>query len=83
MALFILTCDKCKAVRKRVTITTEEANAGIPCKCGGTARRTPNTPSLHTKEVLRFSHQIKDVERFTDAEQLYYERAHKDYSKPD
>jgi hypothetical protein len=84
MPLFVLTCDKCGFVRKALGLTTEVADAGVPCKkgCGGTARRTPEMPSLHNKEVLRFSHQVKDVERFSDAAQLYDERAHQDDRKP-
>lgn len=85
MALYVMTCDKCGSSTKRLLDTSEEANAGKPCKqrgCIGTLRRTPTPPTLHTKEVLRFGHQVKDVERFTDAAKLYDERAHQDDRKP-
>lgn len=85
MALYVLTCEKCGITTKRLLDTSEEANAGKPCKqrdCGGTMRRNPTPPTLHTKEVLRFGHQVKDVERFTDATKLYDERAHQDDRKP-
>jgi hypothetical protein len=86
VALYVLTCDKCGVVTRRLINTPEEANAGRPCKqreCTGTLRRTPTPPSLHTKEVFSFGHQVRDVERFTDAEKLYEERAHMDPRKPD
>jgi hypothetical protein len=85
MALYVLTCEKCGNMAKRLLDTSEEANAGKPCKqrgCGGTMHRTPSAPSLHNKEVLKHGHQIKDVERFSDAAQLYDERAHQDDRKP-
>jgi hypothetical protein len=85
MALYVMTCDKCGVSTKRLLDTSEEADAGKPCKqrgCDGTLRRTPTPPTLHVKEVLRHGHQIKDVERFQDAAQLYDERAHQDDRKP-
>ena len=84
MALYVLTCDKCGTVTRRLIDKPEEAEKGKPCKqpgCAGTLRRTPDVPTLHTKEVLDFGHQVKAVERFTDAEQLYDERAHMDPRK--
>lgn len=86
MALYVLTCDKCGVATRRLFQTSEEAESGKPCKqpgCGGTLRRTPEAPTLHNKEVLRFGHQVRDVERFTDAAALYDERAHKDFRKPE
>jgi hypothetical protein len=86
MALYVLTCDKCGTQTRRLINDPEEANRGMPCRipdCDGTLKRTPSTPSLHNKEVLRFGHQIKDVERFTDADKLYDERAHMDPRKVD
>jgi hypothetical protein len=86
MALYLMTCDKCGVATSRLISQPEDANAGKPCKqpgCSGTLRRTPEAPSVHVKEVLRFSHQVKDVERYTDADKLYDERAHKDFRKPD
>ncbi len=86
MALYVLTCDVCGVTTKRLISRAEEANLGKPCHqpaCPGTLRRTPTAPTLHNKEVLRFGHQIKDVERFSDADKLYDERAHMDPRKPD
>jgi hypothetical protein len=86
MALYILTCHKCGTTTRRLLQTVEEADGGKPCKqpaCDGILRRNPEPPSLHTKEVLRFGHQVRDVERFTDAAKLYDERAHKDFRKPE
>lgn len=83
MPLFVMTCEQCGSVQKNLGLTTEVADAGVPCKkrCGGTAHRTPEVPTLHTKEVLDFGHQVKAVERFVDSEKLYDERAHKDFRK--
>lgn len=85
MALYVLTCDRCKVTTRRLLDNPEVANAGVPCRlggCGGTMKRTPTPPSLHNKEVLKFAHQ-RDVERFSDADKLYDERAHMDPRKAD
>lgn len=84
MALYVLTCNACGVVTKRLLNSPEQANAGMPCRqpdCKGTMLRTTETPSLHNKEVLAMGHQIKDVERFSDAEKLYDDRAHIDPRK--
>lgn len=84
MPLFVMTCTACGHVQKNLGLTTEVADAGVPCKkCGALARRTPEVPSLHTKERLDFGHQVKAVERFTDAEKLYKERSDLDPRKAD
>jgi hypothetical protein len=88
MALYVLTCDKCGRSVKKLLPTAELANKGTKClnkavPCDGTLRRTPTPPTVHNKEVLRFGHQVKDVERFSDAEQLYKERSDLDPRKVD
>jgi hypothetical protein len=84
MPLFVMTCQECGAVQRRLNITTEEADRGTECKkCGGITKRTPEVPSLHTKERLDFGHQVKAVERFTDSEKLYEERSALDPRKAD
>jgi hypothetical protein len=83
MALYVLVCEKCGKTLKRLLSSPDEANAGMLCTCGGTMRRLTSTPSLHNKEVLAMGHQIKDIERFSDAEKLYDERAHIDPRKAD
>lgn len=84
VALYVLTCAKCGFVKKFLRDDPKEVDAGLPCtKCDGIMKRTPTPPSLHNKEVFQFGHQVRDVERFTDAAELYDERAHKDFRKPE
>jgi len=86
MALYIFTCSKCGTVTKRLINRPSDAAVDMPCPkdgCSGSLHRTPGTPTLHNKRVIRMVHQIKDIETYVDAQQLYDERAHKDYSKPE
>lgn len=87
MALYIYNCHACGHTVKRILKNAEEAkeNEGKPCGvsgCCGILKRATYSPSVHTKEVLSFAHQLKDVERFVDAQKLYEERSHADPRKP-
>lgn len=83
MPLYVMVCDKCGTVKRYLALALDVANSGVSCQCGGTRRRSPNAPTVYTKEVLRFGHQVKDIERYDDSEKLYDERAHMDPRKPD
>lgn len=83
MPLYNLVCPKCGSTQRRI-LKPEEADV-VLCRapgCDSNMKRTPTPPTVHTKEVLRFGHQVRDVERFEDAEKLYDERAHQDDRKP-
>lgn len=84
MPLYLLTCPECGSTQRRILKCAADADI-VPCRtsnCQANMRRTPNPPSVHSKEVLCFGHQVRDVERFDDAEKLYDERAHQDDRKP-
>ena len=86
MPLYEFVCEKCwRGFRKMMTVE-EYKKFDVHCRwhgCDGRARRDAQPPTTHNKEVIKQSHQPKDIERFTDVEKLMEERSKKDYRKAD
>ena len=76
MAIYRFVCDTCGQV-VRSLLKTLDLTRKVSHSCGGILIRTPNPPSTHTKEILDNGAMPKSLERFSDAERLYKERAGK------
>ncbi len=77
MPLFNFECPNCKVLIKRI-LTVEGSKVGVQCKtCPATLRRVYGAASSQVKEVLDNGIMTKRIERYSDAEELYYDRAHK------
>jgi hypothetical protein len=86
MPLYELLCLKCGRRSRRVLSVKDFKARDNRCRwhgCDGLTSREVQPPTTHNKEVIKQSHQPKDIERFSDVEKLMEERSKKDYRKPD
>jgi ribosomal protein S27E len=77
MALFNFVCPKCGTKKRRIC-SPEEAKQPISCKqCSTTLERDPTGPTQQVKERIDNTLMPRAVERLSEAERLYKERAEK------
>lgn len=70
---------QCEACAKRRLLPSKEAG---PCAdCGGKMARAPKTPSSHVVEALDNGAMSRRLERLSNAEELYRDRAKQDPQK--
>ena len=72
MPLYYFECQTCKKTVRRVC---SPKDLKAPVCCGGSMTRTPRPPTSRCVEVLDNGVMTKRLERLTDAERLYHERA--------
>ena len=77
MPLYYFECPGCGAKSKKI-LDHDKANKLYHCSCGHELKRTPRGPSTSVKEVLDNGVMPKSVERYSEAERLYAERAAND-----
>lgn len=68
MPLYYQKCSKCSKVVKRICILSE---LNTICSCGGRLVRTPKPVSFTVKEVLDNGIQPRQLERYSDAEEVF------------
>lgn len=73
MPLYYFECGSCRLQVKRL-LSPDEAESQ-KCKCGSLLNRTPKGPSTSVKERLDNGLMPKAIERYSEAERLYAERA--------
>lgn len=77
MPVYHFRCPDCLA-ESRLLLTPEQAKQSNRCKsCGAELVRAPSGPGCLKKETLDNGAMGKSLERFSDAEQLFKERAGK------
>ncbi len=77
MPLFNYECDFCGGIIKRI-LTVDESQKEVFCKtCQSVLRRIHKPASSQVKEVLDNGIMTRKIERYSDAEELFYDRAHK------
>lgn len=74
MPLYYFLCSDC-GDQTRKLLEPSEAKVSPPCKCGGDLKRDPHPPSNQVKETLDNGIMARKVERYSDAEELYRNRA--------
>lgn len=77
MSLYYFECTGCEEATRRLLEPSEASNQ-ICKKCGANLKRVPTAPSAHQIEILDSGAMSKKVERFSEAERLYRERAKND-----
>lgn len=78
MPLYHLKCEACK-VFERHMLSPAEAKAGVACRgCGVRMARDPNPPSTSVMETLDNGAMVRKLERLSQAEELYRDRARND-----
>lgn len=76
MPLYYFRCEACgKEVRRLCSI--DEAKNKHSCSCGNVLIRAPRPPSTSIKETLDNGLMGRRLERYSDAERLFRERAKK------
>jgi hypothetical protein len=78
MALYHFSCSGCEEATRRLLNTPSEISSQICKKCGDKLTRVPNPPTCAVIEILDNGIMSKKVERFSEAERLYRERAKND-----
>lgn len=80
MALYHFICQGCGEATRRI-LEPSEVN-GLTCKgCGAALKRDPQPPSTQVLERLDNGAMARRVERLSNAEQLYRDRANADPRK--
>jgi hypothetical protein len=74
MPLYHFECIQCGQVVRKILKAQDLAQTEVLC-CDTPCRRTPRPPSTQVKEVLDNGLMTKKVERLSDAERLFRERA--------
>ena len=69
MPLYYLSCPSCGD--KVTTICTPAQLKGRKCLCGSILKREQKGPTTAVKEVIDNGVMVRQVERFSDAEELF------------
>lgn len=76
MPLYNFSCGQCGATIKKLMPVDRFRSTGIlPCPCGGEARHRPGAATSQTMEVLDNGIAPRRVERLSEAERIFRERA--------
>lgn len=75
MSLYHFSCVGCEEDTRRLLEKPSEVSIQICKKCGDKLTRVPNPPTSAIIEVLDNGIMSKKVERFSEAERLFKERA--------
>lgn len=73
MPMYYYQCEACKKTVRR--ICSPEQSTDLPKCCSGAMVRTPKPPTSRSVETLDNGLMVKRIERLTEAERLFHERA--------
>jgi hypothetical protein len=73
MPMYYYQCETCKKERRRICSPEESGKA--PSCCGQPMKRAPRACTSRCVETLDNGLMTKSLERLTDAERLFHERA--------